>query len=107
MQAHPKDDGGVPGLSMIGVSRGLLELDSGTKGIDGTRELDQSTVTRQFDEASAVANQQWLKPSGAQPAEPSDRAALVTPHQAGVANHISSKNCRQSALLTRQRYSPG
>jgi hypothetical protein len=101
MQAHPEGDGSVLGQIAIGVSHCLLELDRSTEGIDGTCELDQSAVACQFDKASAVANQQWLKASDAQPPEPSDRAALVPPHQAGVANHIGNQNCRQPALFTR------
>jgi hypothetical protein len=31
---------------------------------------------------------------------------LVAPHQAGVADHVCSNDCRQFALLTRQRHSP-
>ena len=32
--------------------------------------------------------------------------ALVTPHQAGVADHVCGNDCRQFALLSRQRHSP-
>ena len=33
--------------------------------------------------------------------------ALVAPHQAGVADNVCSNDCRQFALLTRQRHLPG
>jgi len=34
--------------------------------------------------------------------QPSQRTALIPPHQAGIADYIGCKYCRQSALLTGQ-----
>jgi hypothetical protein len=91
--------GSIFGLITIGASHVLLELDGSTDGIDGTRELDQRAVAYQFDYASTVAMQRRLKASDPKCPQPRDRAALVTPHQAGVAGNVCAKNRRQAALF--------
>jgi hypothetical protein len=73
-------DGGVLGLTAIGVGHGLLELDGSTEGIDGTRELDQSAVARQLNQAATVTCQHGLETLFAMLAQASHRAALVPAH---------------------------
>jgi hypothetical protein len=107
MQAHPKDDGGVLGLSVIGVSRGLLELDGSTQRINCADELDQSPVAGQLDPTTSVLRQHGIEVPGTVLTQARQRPALVAPHQAGVADNVCSNDCRQFTLLTRQRHSPG
>ncbi len=96
MQADPKHDGGVVGLTLVGLGHGLLELDGRAQCVDGTGELDQGPVARQLDQAAAVAGQGWPKAVGAMGLQPGKGAVLITTHQARIANDIRRQNCRQS-----------
>ena len=107
MQAHTKHEGSVGRLVAVGFGHGLLELDSGAQRINGAGELDQRPVARQLDQPPAVFGQNGIEVFRAVLAQARQRPALVTPHQAGVADNVCSNDCRQFALLTRQRHSPG
>jgi hypothetical protein len=84
--------------------RRLLELDGGAQRIDCAGKLDLGTVAGQLDQPPSVLRQNRIKMFRAVPAQARQGAALVAPHQAGVADNVGSNDRRQFALLTRQRH---
>ena len=102
MQADAEHDGGVLRLVSIGLDHGLLELDGGAQRIDGAGELDQGAVAGQLDQPATVSGECRLQSLLAMLAQARQRAALVPPHQAGVADNVCSEDRCQFALLTGQ-----
>ena len=90
MQAHAEHKRSIGRLVAVGLGHRLLELDSGAKRIDGARELDQGTVAGQLDQAPAVFRQNRVEAFGTVLPQARQRAALVTPHQAGVADNVAA-----------------
>ena len=107
VQAHAEHKRSICRLVAVGLGHGLLELDSGAQRIDCAGELDQSPVAGQLDQTPSVFRQNRIEVFRTVLAQARQRPALVTPHQAGVADNVCSNDCRQFALLTRQRHSPG
>src|SRR5262249_54889412 len=60
----------------------------------------------QLDKAPTVFLQNRIEVLGAILAQARECPALVTPHQAGVADNVCSNDCRQFALLTGHGKSP-
>ena len=107
VQAHPEHKRSVLRLVAVGLGHGLLELDGGAQRIHGAGELDQRPVAGQLDQTpSAISSATGSSAGSDGSCEARKGPALVTPHQAGVADNVCSKDCRQFALLTRQRHSP-
>ena len=107
MQADPEHYGGVLWLLTIGLGHSLLELNGRTQRINGAGEFCQGAIAGELDQAATVSGERRLQSFFAMIAQARQRAALVTPHQAGVADNVCSNDCRQFALLTRQRHPPG
>ena len=107
VQAHAEHKRSVGRLVAVGLGHGLLKLDSGAQRINGAGKLDQGAVAGQLDQPPSVFRQHRIEVFGTVLAQARQRPALVTPHQAGVADNVCSNDCRQFALLTRQRHSPG
>ena len=106
VQAHAEHESSIGRLVAVGLGHGLLKLDGGAQRINCAGELDQSTVAGQLDQTSSVFRQDRIEVFRTVLAQARQRPALVTPHQAGVADNVCSNDCRQFALLTRQRHSP-
>ena len=100
MQAHTEFKCIVGRLIAVGLGHGLLKFDRGTKRVNCAGKLDQGPVASQFDQTPAVFRQNRIEMFSAVLAQACQRPALVTPHQAGVADDVGSNDCRQSALLT-------
>ena len=62
--------------------------------IDRAGKLGQRTVAGQLDQPPAVPRQHRLEALAAVLPQARQRAALVPPHQAGVADHIGCNDCR-------------
>ena len=107
VQAHAEHKRSVCRLVAVGLGHGLLKLDGGAQRIDCAGELDQSPVAGQLDQTPSVFRQNRIEVFGTVLTQARQRPALVTPHQAGVADNVCSNDCRQFALLSRQRHSPG
>ena len=93
VQADPEHDARVFRLVAVGFSHGLLECDSGAERIHGAWELGQRTIAGQLDQPAAVPGQCRLEPLLAVLPQARKRAALVPPHQAGVADDIGRNDC--------------
>ena len=95
-------------LVPVGLGHGLLELDGRAQSVHGAWELDQSAVTGQLDQPSAMASQSGLQPLCPMGFQPGKGAVLVTAHQARIASDIRCQNCRQSPYhsLAGQEASP-
>ena len=106
VQAHTEHESSISRLVAVGLGHALLKLDSGAQRIDGAGELDQSPVAGQLDQTPSVFRHNRIEVFRAVLAQARQRPALVTPHQAGVADNVCSNDCRQFALLSRQRHSP-
>jgi len=107
VQAHAEYQRRVCRLVVVRLRHGLLEFDGGAQGIDRTGELHQGSISGQLDQSTSVFLQDWIETLRAALPEARQRPALVTPHQAGVADNVRSNDGRQFTLLTRQRHLPG
>ena len=106
MEAQAEHKRGICMPVVVGLGYGLLKLDTGAQRINGAGELDQSSIAGQLDQTPSVFRQNRIEVFGTVLTQARQRPALVTPHQAGVADNVCSNDCRQFALLTRQRHSP-
>ena len=106
VKADPEHDGFVLGLVAIGLDHGLLELYRRCERIHGASELDQAPVALHPDYPPAAAYGSWRKPLVQMFQKPRNGAALVPAHQPRRSNRVCKKDCRQFALLSRQRHSP-
>ena len=106
VQAHTEHKRSICGLVAVGLGHGLLKLDSGAQRINCAGELEQGPVAGQLDQAPSVFRQNRIEVFGTVLAQARQRPALVTPHQAGVADNVCGQDRRQFALLTGQRNFP-
>ena len=88
MHANTKHHSGVRGLVAVGFRHGLLELDGGAKRAQGTGELHQRSVPGELNQSPTMAGERRLEAFSQVALEPGERAALVTAHQARIANDI-------------------
>jgi hypothetical protein len=64
-------------------------------GIDHAAELDDGAVTDQFDDSPVMGGDGGVENDLAVPFQGAERAGLVGAHQAGIADHVGSENCRK------------
>jgi hypothetical protein len=100
VSGYPEHQRSVSGRGAIGVDHGPLKLDSGAQRINCAGELDKRPVAGQLDESPSVFGQNRIEVFRAVLAQARQRPALVTPHQAGVADNVRGGDRRQFALLT-------
>lgn len=94
VQAESEHNGCLLGFVPVGLDHSLLELDCRPKGVHCTGKLGQSAVSGQLDQPAAVARQCRLEPLLAVLPQARQGAALVPPHQSGIADHIGRNDCR-------------
>jgi hypothetical protein len=101
-------EGNTPVLSYASgsIRHRCLDLDCATPSIDYAWKFRQQAVAGGLDDATAVAGNRGVHDVLTKALHPRQRAAFVSAHQAGVADNVCSNDCRQFALLTRQRHSP-
>ena len=95
-------------MTLIGFRHYLLELNGGAQRINGTGELNQRAVARQFDQPPAMTRQNWLQPLRSMGLQLRQSAVLIPTHQPRVAHDICRKDGRQSPYypLAGQRLPP-
>ena len=89
-----------------GLDHRLLKFDRHRQRIDGAQKLDQGAVAGQLDQTPSVFGQNWIKAFNTVLPQTRDCAALVPPHQAGIADRIDRDDCRQTSLLSGQWITP-
>ena len=93
MQANAEDDGSVFGIPAC-VLHGLLELDCRRQSVDRAGKLCQNTIASKLDQPAAVAGECRFQALYAMLAQARERAALIAPHQAGIADNVGGEDCR-------------
>src|SRR5918994_3452158 len=106
MQPDPEHDARVRGLAFIGFTHRLLELNGATQRVHRAGELDQCTIAGELDQPATILGQDWIKALSTVLLQTRDCAALVPPHQAGIADHIGGNDSREATLLTGHEKSP-
>src|SRR5476651_497214 len=88
INADPEDNAFA--LRDIGIAdgHGHLDLDGAPGGIDSAGKFQQQPVAHSLDDAPAMRGDCRVEQVGSVHPEARERAALVPPHQAGVADHI-------------------
>jgi hypothetical protein len=76
----------------------LLHLDGAPDRIDGTRKLQEQPVAHRLDRATAVFGDLGIDQIAQMGFQTRQRAVLVEPHQARVADHVGRDNGGQSSL---------
>ena len=77
----------------------LLELNRRRQRIDCAGKFYERPIAPQLDQPAAESGERWFKAFPSVRAQSRQRSALVAPHEAGVADNISSENCHQFALV--------
>jgi hypothetical protein len=68
------------------------------QGVDHARELDQSAIAHQFDDATVTGGDRGLDEVPSERLQSGVGARLVARHQPAVADHVGGQDRRQSAL---------
>src|SRR5262249_10152052 len=96
LQADAEHDRRTRGLAAIEVEHGLLDLDGGAQGLDGTGEFDHGAIAGQLDQPSPVPPDRRLDALGTMRLQAKMRAAFVAAHQARVAHDVDHHDRRES-----------
>src|SRR5262245_59055020 len=85
---------------LVHLSYGLLKLNRCRHRIDCAGKLDESPIAGKFHYPTTVSRQRWLQSLLSMLTQSRQRATLVAPHQARVADNVGGQDRRQFALLT-------
>ena len=98
VDAHAEGDAVAVGLAGDVRSDGLLRFHGGGHGVDGARELDEHAITHELDDPAVVPGEPGVDELGAKRLEGDERALLVGPDQARIADHVGGQYCGETAL---------
>ena len=85
-------------LISIGVRFRCVLADAGYGLSAPFRQLDDGTIADQFYDAAVAGGDSRVEDGLSVPLQSSQRARLVGPHQARIADHIGREDCRQFAV---------
>ncbi len=85
-------------LTSAGADNLVLADDRHNPGVDDGGKLHQPTIPHALDDTAVMLVDRGRENLGSQSSERAQRTSLVLAHQAGIANHLSGQDRRQSAL---------
>jgi hypothetical protein len=98
IDANAERDAPVVRQAGVDLNHPLLQVDGTLDGIHRAGELNQGAVAHQLDDPAAMLRNHWFEDGFPAVSKRSQRAGLIRLHEATVTDHISGKDCCETAF---------